>query len=217
MRNPQRPRLSPKAYRTPRNSLRRGFSQAESVTSVEQTNHFMQTPQPTKARPDPNTYWVAEQLLAGEYPGNRNEQVARDRVQRFINHGVTYFLDLTDVAELAPYAHLLPAEHPITQQPIVHRRMSIKDVSVPKTNQEMVDILDAIEGAMNDGHTVYVHCWGGVGRTGTVIGCYLVRQGYSGPDALVQLKQLWQQCAKSYQRSSPETHAQDDWVRAWRG
>ncbi|MBA3406233.1 MAG: dual specificity protein phosphatase family protein [Gemmatimonadaceae bacterium] len=34
------------------------------------------------------------------------------------------------------------------------------------------------------GHSIYVHCWGGVGRTGTVVGCYIVRHGRTGDDAL---------------------------------
>ena len=36
-----------------------------------------------------------------------------------------------------------------------------------------------------DGRKVYVHCWGGVGRTGTVVGCYLVRQGEREADPTV--------------------------------
>jgi protein-tyrosine phosphatase len=35
----------------------------------------------------------------------------------------------------------------------------------------MTTILDAIDESMTAGKPVYVHCWGGMGRTGTVIGC----------------------------------------------
>ena len=31
---------------------------------------------------------------------------------------------------------------------------------------------------------MYLHCWGGVGRTGTVVGCWLVRHGRTGDEAL---------------------------------
>lgn len=34
--------------------------------------------------------------------------------------------------------------------------------------------------ALAAGQTVYVHCYGGIGRTGTVVGCWLVRHGLSG-------------------------------------
>lgn len=43
------------------------------------------------------------------------------------------------------------------------------------TVDQMRAILDAIDRAA--GSIVYVHCWGGHGRTGTVAGCYLVRHG----------------------------------------
>jgi len=42
-------------------------------------------------------------------------------------------------------------------------------------------------GCWRDGHTVYVHCQGGMGRTGTVVGCYLVRHGMGGEDALEEI------------------------------
>ena len=34
------------------------------------------------------------------------------------------------------------------------------------------------------GRRVYVHCRAGIGRTGTVIGCYLAEQGLDGPAAV---------------------------------
>ena len=36
----------------------------------------------------------------------------------------------------------------------------------------MVAILDSLDTAIADEHTIYLHCWGGIGRTGTVVGCW---------------------------------------------
>ena len=41
----------------------------------------------------------------------------------------------------------------------------------------MGDVLTLIEEALVRG-AVYVHCWGGIGRTGTVVGCWLVLQPF---------------------------------------
>ena len=51
-------------------------------------------------------------------------------------------------------------------------------------------ILDLIESAIDAGAPVYVHCWGGIGRTGTVVCCWLVERGLSGEQALVEIALL---------------------------
>ena len=70
-------------------------------------------------------------------------------------------------------------------------------------------MLDTIDQALAAGHTMYVHCWGGVGRTGTVVGCHLVRHGQQGTAALHALARRWQTVAKRPRHPcSPETEAQ---------
>ena len=92
----------------------------------------------------------------------------------------------------------------------------IRDVSVPKRADEMTAILDAIDGAILAGHVVYVHCWGGIGRTGTVVGCHLVRHGLTGDEALAALAAMYRVVDKYYRRpQSPETPEQFRWVREW--
>ena len=62
---------------------------------------------------------------------------------------------------------------------------------------------------------VYVHCWGGVGRTGTIIGCWLARHYEPGHAALGRLTELWQDNPKSRTRRSPETTDQVWYVLEW--
>lgn len=101
-------------------------------------------------------------------------------------------------------------------QPI-HCSMPIRDVSVPKNPDHLADILDTIDAALAEGHRVYVHCWGGVGRTGTVIGAWLVRHGLDGDAALKEVQRLYDGSPKAKVKPvrSPETNEQRDYVRAW--
>ena len=50
----------------------------------------------------------------------------------------------------------------------------------------MTRILDDVDAALADGGAVYVHCWGGIGRTGTVVGCWLVRHGLDDGDPIAR-------------------------------
>ena len=78
----------------------------------------------------------------------------------------------------------------------------------------MQRILDTIDDALQRGHTVYVHCWGGIGRTGTVVGCYFVRQGLSGDASLKRIQELLQNTPKRG-RTSPETPEQRRMILDW--
>lgn len=161
------------------------------------------------------SYWVTEQrLLAGEYPGAAEEPRARAKLRKLLDAGVTFFVDLTEPGELVPYAPLLADEAKTRSRELVHRRLPVRDLDVPSA-AEMAAILDEIDGAHAAGHVVYVHCWGGVGRTGTVVGCHLVRHGSTGVDALARVQKLLGATSKAARRS-PETEAQRALVRAWR-
>lgn len=166
-------------------------------------------------RPLDNCYWVVPgRFLAGEYPGSDNRIEAKDKIERLLRFGVNCFIDLTHEDDgLEPYQEVLQQAE--GSRGIRLFKFPIPDVSVPRSRESAASILDAIDEAMQRGEVVYLHCWGGVGRTGVVVGCWLARHGQRGQSALDSLQLLWQQCGKSRFRKSPETREQEDFVRAW--
>jgi len=162
------------------------------------------------------SYWVEEKrLLAGEYPGSRDPKVAHHRIDAFLKAGVTDFIDLTEPHELVPYEDILKEQAKIHGVQASYQRIPILDCSIP-TSDTMSKILNSIEKAINNGNCVYVHCWGGVGRTGTVVGCYLVRHGRSNEQAIAQVDQLYKtRPADIYHPHSPETDEQIEFIRNW--
>ena len=160
-------------------------------------------------QPIDNCYWVDPgRLLAGEYPGDVDDESAQRKLARLTDAGVTAFIDLTEEGELHPYAHWL--------ETVAYERFPIPDVSVPDSPAATVAALDAIDRHIAGDRVVYVHCWGGVGRTGLIVGCWLARHGYDGADALTRLRELWRSCPKSRDRKSPETPEQERYVLEWK-
>jgi protein-tyrosine phosphatase len=133
-------------------------------------------------KPDPNTYWVVpDKLLAGEYPGARDLEGARRRLRSFLAVGVRHFIDLTEVGELTPYAELLTEE---ADSGATYERFPIRDGSVPEEPKTMAEIIAAIDRAIAEGGITYVRCWGGVGRTGLAVACWLQERGQTPDEAL---------------------------------
>lgn len=166
--------------------------------------------------PIPDAYWVIPgQLLAGEYPGDKEEAQAIDKLRRFQEAGVTLFFDLTEAGEhnLRPYAPLLGQVFDPLGLSVKHRRFPIPDMGTPDASQ-MHAIQESLAHYLAQGETVYVHCFGGIGRTGTVIGCFLVDRGKQGDEALAQIA-AWRQGTPDGWKQSPETEAQRQMVRCW--
>jgi hypothetical protein len=159
--------------------------------------------------PIPGSYWVVRgRLLAGEYPGALAEGDAMTRLAGFHESGVTSFVDLTEEQEwLPPYEALLQKEVRFTRKAIV-------DFGCP-TPAQMSETLDLIDSELERGEVVYVHCMGGRGRTGTVVGCWLVRHGSSGEEALAKIESLRESVPHAEWAPSPETAEQRQLIIAW--
>ena len=153
------------------------------------------------------SYRVADGLLAGAYPGPPDADAA-DRRPRTSDRDVTVFVDLTHPADgLEPYDRLLGDG----ARRIAHPIVDMGTTTIP----HMSRILDDVDAALAEGHTIYVHCLGGVGRTGTVVGCWLMRHGLDDGDPLGRIATLRQDLELAW-LSSPETSAQRAMVTEWK-
>jgi len=168
-------------------------------------------------RPITESYWVEpDRLLAGEYPGHFTTESTRQRIDALLEAGFDTFIDLTKPNETIPYFRILLEESKLYEVNVEHHNFPIGDFGLP-TPDTMMSILDMIDTALQNGRKIYLHCWGGIGRTGTTVGCYLVRhRGMSGEEALRQLAAWWRTVPKSqiHQRS-PETYEQAQFIRNW--
>lgn len=153
--------------------------------------------------PTAQVFSVTSYLFAGKYPGAQSETEASRKIDKLVRAGVRMFVDLTEEGELRPYAHLLPAG-------VQHRRIAVRDVSAPSVDQ-VREALAAI-ASTPDGGVAYLHCRGGCGRTGVIVGCYLVEQGLPPDEALKRVNELTRPLRD---KPCPETPTQLDRVRGW--
>ena len=151
--------------------------------------------------------WGNGIIYAGEYPGDKNGELAKHKIERMHHFGIRHFIDLTEEGELRPYNHLLPSDATYTRFPIV-------DCGAPKSVESVQRLLLRIEELKKMDGYVYVHCWGGVGRTGTIIACYL-SQNWKEVDlnhTLEVLRRNFSKMPKSAYRKTPETKEQIDFI-----
>lgn len=151
--------------------------------------------------------WGKGIIYAGEYPGDKNEGIAKQKIEQMHHFGIRHFIDLTEEGELRPYNHLLPCETTYTRFPIT-------DCGAPKSIESVQRLLLRIEELKKMDGYAYVHCWGGVGRTGTIIACYLA-QNWDEPDlnkTLEVLRRNFSKMPKSAYRETPETKEQIDFI-----
>ena len=168
-------------------------------------------------RPILESYWVLPgKFLAGEYPAvSYAPEVTIKRLHAFLDAKFNTFIDLTTPGETVEYASILREEAGYYELKVEYQRFPIGDFGLP-TSAAMNATLDAIDAALFQERKIYLHCYGGIGRTGTAVGCYLVRHGYSGEQALAQLAEWWHTVPKSDRYShSPETPAQEQFILQW--
>ena len=175
------------------------------------------------ATPFPGAYWVIpDQLLAGEYPGEVEPELTARRLRALIGGGIRTFVDLTDEDEINEDAKVIPAYRSVLRQvsgedsvQITYANIPIEDRGVPSP-WTMRCILDVIDRSITDENPVYVHCWAGRGRTGTVVGCFLKRHAVASDADVIQRIASLRRSVPTAKETSPHTKEQVRMVTTWK-
>jgi len=176
----------------------------------------------TQPAPFPDSYWVLPgKVLAGEYPRTKEEDASRAKLSSLLECGITAMVDLTEENErhggipLKPYHRWIEELAAERGKEVRVRRFPIPDGGTAEKSS-MQEIHRFIDTSLQQGDSVYIHCWGGHGRTGLVVGTWLVHAGLvSGAEAIEAIRFLRRNMEDAYY-PSPETGEQIQMVTQWR-
>jgi len=172
--------------------------------------------EPRPRVPFPSSYWVVPgQLLAGEHPVEFSEEDTRARLKALLDIGVRTFVNLTEERErMQSYSHQLQTLATDRGIAVEILRIPIPDRSIPAP-ETLTAILNVMDGSITEGRPVFVHCFAGVGRTGTVVGCYLKRHGRAtGQNVIATIAGLRSRMPGGAE-ASPHTPEQVHLVKTW--
>lgn len=159
---------------------------------------------------------IPGRLWGGAYPGSQDPEEMQRKIDGLINCDVKAIINLMENREVdhdglpfVPYEPLLEGKG------VTVIRLPIQDVSVP-TTAGMDQIMKHLHNFVRRG-PAFVHCWGGRGRTGTVIGSFFVDAGIlTGEQALVALdiaRHLSEELCRD--QPAPQVSSQFAMVRKW--
>jgi len=168
------------------------------------------------------SHWVIPgRLIAGAYPGERTEKEHEELLETLVlGAKVTTFVNLLEIPEskrFTPYPETIEKIKKANdlKTEFQHISFPIPDQSIHSKNEEVVKLVWDIIRLIDDGECVYVHCWGGHGRTGTVVSILIgLLFNVSAQTALDVNKKLHSCRIKTNGQVSPQTRTQFDQVRA---
>lgn len=151
-------------------------------------------------------YWLDE-----AWPGRiamsarpRGGDWLRDEVSDWKRAGVSTVVSLLEPEEEQDL-DLQGEAAEVLRQGLEFTSFPIPDRQVPATEAKLAQTLDKVERALSSGKNVLVHCRQGVGRSGLVGACLLVKRGLS-PGAAVE------KITATRGVAVPETEEQREWI-----
>lgn len=171
----------------------------------------MNKPQPL---PYLRSYWfLPGKLLGGFYPGSSEPKGCRKKLELLHACGIRSMVNLMEADEVDNSGRVFLDYEPLLPDGMRFKRFAIQDRYIP-TAELMDSILRHIHSEIKQGYPVYLHCRGGVGRTGTVMACYLKRYHPEIEDvfAWINEKRRSQRDPKAEIWLSPDTDVQRQFV-----
>ena len=155
-----------------------------------------------------------KRILFGSYPTlNDNPQDNfRNSISKLVQeYNVDVFINLTEQKEnFKPYNNILH------YKPNIIINYPIKDNNVPTDIKTFKELINLIEFLYLNEHTIYIHCWGGHGRSGLLCACLLIAKfNYSSDYALKHVSKMHKTRLFNKDIPCPQTQIQIEFIKTF--
>lgn len=161
-------------------------------------------------KPIEYSYQVSRNVFAGEHPlFDIYKSSIKGNIPTLLRFGITVFLDLTQSYEVSEYASFLPSN-------VQRISFPIRNCDIPSSVESVIGLFRKLEQLMHEQPQakLYIHCHGGVGRTGIIVACYYIYfEHLSFEEALDKMRRQYAQSPRSKFMNAPETKRQIEFVR----
>lgn len=144
----------------------------------------------------------------GARTGDWNRDLATDLscIKAWGAHMAISLVELPEFDELQ--VPTLPAE--VERLGIQWRHLPIRDMHTPGSRFQSIwpDLCREIVAALGEGRRIFLHCKGGLGRTGTIAACLLMESGIPPAEAITKVRVA--------RNSTIETWAQEEFVLGYK-
>lgn len=133
-------------------------------------------------------YWVRVHRLAGSSrPGGRGNDRLEADLAELQSHGIGAIVSMTETP-IDRFA--------VEAAGMTYTHIPVIDFTAP-TLPQILAALDFIDIAHADDRPVLVHCAAGQGRSATILGTWLIRNGATADEAIAELRTVCEQAVEN--------------------
>lgn len=167
--------------------------------------------------PTPNcNYIISEQIMFGWYPSPPDTSgIYSNNIDALISTERNVFVNLTTLDETSSLYDYKPyTKHHLPET--LFLSYPIPDCGIPTDNDSFCKLIVKLYELIQKGMKLYIHCRGGHGRSGIVVGCLLINMGYNVEEVLKLLTMAHKTREYIPDYPCPQTQEQIQYIRDYK-